>query len=609
MVSIVPGYALSTRWDTLQIEDVIEDIYHQVSEDGEEDWSQVEEDLREAALHPINLNTARAEDLERLHLLTAEQIDNILLHVYQHPMDSLYELRMISGLRDWEIRDMLPFVCVQPPSQEEQAYTRNMWQHLKHEITTRIDVRDMEHYEQDPVYLHARYKMQYRDLLYAGIHLKRSPGEQQVSDGAYVELNRLSPHLQTLCVGDMQAQWGQGLVLAGPYHMGKNRYMSQVGLSRRALRHCSYTEANLHGVGATVGWQRGKTSVHTTALYSLQRTQDSIWHNTLGAHVQVRHRQLEVGVSAIENLYTDSVYPTRNAAYNQHYFRGHRQAVIGANVRWVRQWLNLYGEVAVCQNQQWGVATEWGCHLTPLKRLRLTALVRYYSPWWDNVKGYGFSENSRNNDEHGVYIGWDAQLNDRWQWQGWGDVFCFSGPKYGIPQYPTWGWDIQQQWQFRPAAPWNMLWRIRARQKGSEYALYGRYSTRWSRGGWQLMSQADCHLTPSGNACGWGVVLSQDLTYSWQTVPLRLNARIQLFDIADWSERIYLYERDVLYGMSTPALYGRGGRMYINLRWQIIEQLAMYVRLSETIYQKKWAEAHSKSITNTDLHVMLRAVF
>lgn len=83
--------------------------------------------------------------------------------------------------------------------------------------------------------------------------------------------------------------------------------------------------------------------------------------------------------------------------------------------------------------------------------------------------------------------------------------------------------------------------------------------------------------------------------------------RLQFFDAQNWSNRIYLYEHDVLYAYSIPATYGLGGRFYLCLRWQIIPQLALYFRASETIYAQQWAAAHDRPQTRTDLHLLLRA--
>ena len=124
----------------------------------------------------------------------------------------------------------------------------------------------------------------------------------------------------------------------------------------------------------------------------------------------------------------------------------------------------------------------------------------------------------------------------------------------------------------------------------------------WQRGGWSLRTTADANY-----AASYGLSIAQDAAYSFAAVPLTLRVRLQGFDARQWANRIYLYEHDVLYGFSIPATYGLGGRIYLMLRWQIIPQLALYLRASETVYARSWAEEHDRSRTRTDVHLLLRA--
>ena len=67
------------------------------------------------AEHPLNINTATREEMERIPFLTAEQIEELQAYVYQyHGMQSLGELAMIESL-DVVRRQLLPyFVYVSP---------------------------------------------------------------------------------------------------------------------------------------------------------------------------------------------------------------------------------------------------------------------------------------------------------------------------------------------------------------------------------------------------------------------------------------------------------------------------------------------------------------
>ena len=86
----------------------------------------------------------------------------------------------------------------------------------------------------------------------------------------------------------------------------------------------------------------------------------------------------------------------------------------------------------------------------------------------------------------------------------------------------------------------------------------------------------------------------------------RFSLRLQFFDARNWDNRIYCYEYDVLYAYSIPAVYGLGGRAFLCLRWQILPQLTLYFRASETLYAKSWATTHGRPQTRTDLHLLFR---
>lgn len=610
------GWLLCTSVCFAQVrtEDIIQDIYTQLTELSAVDQEELQEDLLRLAEQPINLNAATQADLQQLPFLSPRQIDDILLYIYRHPMDSLYELRLIPSLSEYDIRNLCAFVCVRPVDQaaSQRVYPREALRQLKHEISVRTDVRNPEQTVGDPVYVQARYKLRYRDQFDMNLQLRRPTGGDAASlqYGGYLRLRNVGP-LQSLVVGNMQASFGLGLVMASPFHMGRSAYVNNVGFEREGVRGLSSVDGSgLHGAGVTMAWQRGRTHIETSALYSLQRVQDTVRHHVLGMNLTVRRDRWRVGLTAVENLYSDSVHPYQNAKYNQHYFRGRRQAVLGINARYCWRWLDLFGEVAVAQNREWAPGLQAGARFAASDRSLLTLLYRYYAPWFDNALGYGFSETSRLGDEHGIYLGFDIRELQRWQFRGYVDLFRFSGIKYAIPYSPSYGYDASLETSYMHSEIWNVRWRLRAREKGRKehYSLRGQFA--WQQGGWSLRTIADANLTrDSLHQLGWGVSLAQDVEYSFRRVPLTLQLRLQGFDARAWDNRIYLYENDVLYAISNPASYGRGGRCYLNMRWRILDQLSLYMRVSETVYHSAWAAAQSRPQTRTDIHLLLRAAF
>lgn len=604
----------ATCFAQLSTEDIIQDIYTQLTELSAVDQEELQEDLLDLAEHPLDLNSASETDLQRLRFLSPRQIDDILLYVYRHPMDSLYELRLIPSLSEYDIRNLCAFACVRPAGEApmQRVYPREVMRQLRHELSVRTDVRNPEQTVGDPVYVQARYKLRYRDRFDMRLQLRRPTGGDAASlqYGGYLRLRNVGP-VHALVLGNMQASFGQGLVLASPFHMGRTAYVNNVGFEPEGVRGlCSVDGSGLHGAGVTMHWQRGRTHIETSALYSLQRVQDTVRHHVLGANLTIHRDRWRVGLTAVENLYSDSVHPYQNAKYNQHYFRGRRQAVLGVNARYCWRWLDLFGEVAAAQNQEWGAGLQVGARFAATDRVDLTLLYRYYSPWFDNVLGYAFSETNRIGDEQGVYLGFDIRQLQRWQFRGYVDLFRFSGIKYGIHYSPSYGYDAALETRYVPNDIWNVGWRLRAREKGRKEHYSMRAQFAWQSGGWSLRSTAETNLTrDSLRQLGWGLSLAQDVAYSFRRVPLTLQLRLQGFDARTWDNRIYLYENDVLYAISNPAVYGRGGRCYLNMRWRIIEQLSLYMRLSETVYHPAWAAAQARPQTRTDLHLLLRATF
>ena len=627
---IVAEGSFNFQLSSFNLDEVILDIYNAVSEFGETDFEQLQTDLYALHENPINLNNTSDEELSQLYFLSPRQIDDILMYADRHPFESLYELKMIQSLEDYEIRDLLPFVRVGASAQDNnKVYAREVFAHANHEIITRVDARNIEHFEgADPTFVQTRYRFDYQRRVVFGGQLRRPVGgsAKDLQYGMYLQLTDFG-HLHRLVAGNFQASFGQGLVLAPVFHAGKSMYVQAAGQPREGLRYYSSADgAGLHGIGATFrhAWNK-QTRLDISALYSLKRTNDSTWQHIVGANMTLRHKKLEVQLTAVEKIWSDSIRPYNNAKYNRHYFRGYHQAVIGASARYNYGWFDVFGEVATTQNRGWGVGVLAGSRFYPTNGVSLIALYRYYSPFFDNDLGYGFSETSRINDEHGGYIGFEITRWQNWKLSGYGDIFYFSGYKYGLGDATgTIGYDALAEAQYHSPlnvqhSSFNLMLRLRARRKGTQDTYSSRFQFDWSQGGWSLRTTADANmvkdekLNMKSEKSPYGLSLAQDIAYDFQSpmsnhqCPICLRLRLQAFDARDWANRIYLYEHDVLYAFSIPATYGLGGRMYVCLRWQMIKQLALYLRVSETVYSSSWAAEHDRPMTRTDVHLLLRA--
>ena len=579
VVCIVWLVCMSSWAQQYQLADILEDIYGQLAEYGIA-MDDVAEQLMEIAENPIDLNRTNAEELSQLCWLTEEQIDDILLYQYQHAFVSVYDLQLIHSLKDYDIRNLLPFVEVKGDRLEvkgKDMYFREVFHYGKHEVTLRADARNIEDYENDPMYGKLRYRFDYQKKVQAGLTICRPTGGawEKMQYGAFVQLQDIGC-IKNLSAGNFQANFGQGLVIGSPFKMGKSRWMSSGMNAQEGVR--KFTSVGddyqaFHGIGTTLrlGW------TEVSAMYSIDQQKDSAWHHLVGVNVTGKWKKLKVGVTAIENLYSDST---------------DAQSVVGVNARYNWGRVDLWGEVAATQGKRWGWGGIVGMNFTPISDVNLLALYRYYSPYFDNPYAYAFSEKSRLNDENGFYLGVDVRTFAKWRLAAYVDAFRE-------------GYDAMAQADFIPNQTYDMNWRLRARRQVGKDTYALRYRLVYRLHDWVFRTQADANIVKTD---GWnyGVSVLQDVEYHVPTLPIVLQMRVQAFDAREWNNRIYAYENDVLYAYSIPNVYGLGGRFWLNARYKINDTFSLYLRVSETIYQKAWAVEHNKNSTRTDVHVLLR---
>lgn len=559
------------------IDDVLEDIYNQLSEDGEVPLDNLQEELIEISTHPINLNNTNAAELSRLHFLSDEQIDAILLYQYQHPFQEIYELQLIDCLKDYEIRNLLPFVYVGEVKDKEKIYFREVFHYANHEITLRTDVRNIEDYDTDPVYAKLRYRFNYQNKVQAGITIGRSTGIpwKNIDYGAYIQLRDIGP-MKSIVAGNYQASYGYGLVMGSPFKRGKTAYIQSTATTDEGLKKYSSVGDSynyLHGIGASA---KVSDWADVSAFYSLREEKDEKWHHMVGVNATGRWKKFKVGLTAIENIYSDS-----------------SQAVIGVNARYNLGKLDIWGEIATSQGNKWGFGGITGIRYTPLSDLNLLAIYRYYSADYHNMYANTLCSHTRINNEHGGYIGMEYNRLTNWQLSAFGDVWKD-------------GFETMLQAYFLPKKDYHMYSRFRVKSKDEKET----YSLRWNMvykiGQWKIKTQVDGNLVHNKSNLTYGWSIFQDVEFRFIEHAIVLQLRAQAFDARQWDNRVYIYENDVLYAYAIPFVYGFGGRFWLNARYKINDMFSLYLRVSETIYQNAWAIEHNKKSTRTDVHALVR---
>ena len=575
--------AVATFGQDIRIEDVLEDIFNHLSEDGDLAYEDIEEELLSIAENPLDLNEVMGEDLSRLMFLSDEQIDAILMHQYKYGFREVYELQLIDCLKDYEIRNLLPFVEVKGDRLEikgKDLYFREVFHYAKHEMTLRVDARNMEDFVGDPMYGKLRYRFNYQNRVQAGVTIDRATGVpwEKINYGGYIQLKDVGP-MKTVVAGNYQANFGYGLVVGSPFKRGKSAYVQSTSTTDEGLKKFSSVGDSynyFHGVGATarVKW------ADLSAFYSLRQGKEDEWNHVVGANATARWRKLKVGMTGVETI---EVKGERREA----------RGAMGANVRYNWGKVDVWGEVAASHTELWGWGTIMGVRVNPISDLNLLAIYRYYSPEYDNIYANALSSKTRVYNEHGGYVGVEYNRLRNWQLSLFGDVWKE-------------GYETMAQADFLSPKDYTMHMRLRAKRKNEIDTYSARWNGVWELGEWKLKTQVDANMVYAKEKWSYGFSVFQDVEYRFVKVPIVLQFRAQAFDAREWNNRVYMYENDVLYAYSIPFVYGLGGRFWLNARYKINDTFALYLRVSETVYQGAWAAEHDKKHTRTDIHALLR---
>jgi DNA uptake protein ComE-like DNA-binding protein len=220
------------------------------SEQTESEWdiTDVVSTLEYNIKHPINLNNADFEDLQKLGLLDDIQIKNLLDHIKKNgKLLTVYELQTIEGFDSELIEMLLPYVVVNDLGKRKFNF-RDISKFSTNDIMFRYqrilekqkgysDVSDSvrqhapgSYYLGSPDKLYLKYRFNYFNNIKIGLTAEKDAGEEFFTGSnrygfdfysGYINVNNIGI-LKNVVVGDYLLQFGQGLTLWNGISFGKS---------------------------------------------------------------------------------------------------------------------------------------------------------------------------------------------------------------------------------------------------------------------------------------------------------------------------------------------------------------------------------------------------
>jgi hypothetical protein len=499
-----------------RIEGLIEDI--ETEEDA--DYSELIQQLEVFLQSPINLNTAKADDLRRLIFLNDIQINNLLNHIRTYGnLISIYELQAVDGFDFETIQNILPYVTVQEAVARRQITFNDVLKNGKSQFFLRyqqtleeqkgyspIEPEDLEanpnaRYLGSPYRLYQRYRFTYYNNISIGMTAQKNPGEEFFKGSQPYGYDFYSGHaffrdfgvLKTLALGDFQAQFGQGLALWTGLAFGKSADV--INVKKNALGFKQYTSVDqqnyLRGAGTTLKFNDLEVSTffsYKKLSANILRT-DTIEQEDLeftsidgsgnhrtpgelekknalgemmaGGNLKYTFSNLTIGTTAYYQEF-DADYNRRLSYYNQFDFNSKTNYVFGADYNYIFRNFNLFGEYAQSQSKGHAFVSGMMASLGPV--LSLSAVYRDISPDYQSMYSSAFGENSRTYNEKGLFIGAQARFSRAWSVSAYADHFSFPWMKYRT-YVPSQGYDYLVQVNHRPRRGVEVYLRYKIKNK------------------------------------------------------------------------------------------------------------------------------------------------
>jgi len=613
---------------------------------------------------PLNLNTAGPEELRALPLLSEAQVAALLLHRRTTgPLLSVYELQAVPGWNVRTIERVAPFVTV--ASTNPNAARGPLWQRIKNEENNAVLLRYERVLQQrkgysavdtfqgrptlrylgSPDALALRYRVSHAHDFSLGFTAEKDAGEPLAWRPARNQFGPdfLSAHvvlyeqgrLKTLALGDYQLQFGQGLLLSSGLALGKGgETVTSLRRASLGVRPYAALLENTFFRGAAATYQLAPrweatafasrknidanarlatdslaqfdefstslllTGLHRTAteIANRQRLAETVG----GGHLGYRRPDgnLSFGLTAVGTHY-GMAYQKRPEPYNRYEFQGQNNLALGAHYSYGWRNLLLFGEGG--RSSGGGLGTVNGVLASLGPNVDASLLVRHYDADFHTFYGNALSENTRNINESGLYIGLKVRPLPRWEVSAYFDQFRFPWLRYRVGA-PSQGQDALLRVAFTPTKTGLLYVQYRARLKPLD--LPSRLGRPVPLPGQQLrhslLVYCDVQPTPrlglrtrlqasylrADDNLPWrsGFVLSQDATVQLAR-RVSLAARYAVFDTDDYDTRQYMFEQDVLYAISVPALYGQGTRAYALLQATLNKHFTIWLRYADTRYR------------------------
>ena len=609
-------------------EDAIDNIL--VESDEETDNEEIVNTIEDLIQNPIDINTADVFELSKLPYMDMRSAERII--EYRNKFGYFFSSTELFAIREIDkqlINNILPFIKTSRPKEEIEEYEENsnssksFLNRSKFTLRSRVtnDLQTRHGFESGK-FVGSKFKS-YNRFLYnydknyqAGFLIEKDPGELSYTDFTSYHLQvKDIGLLKSFVTGDYVLEFGQGLALWSPFGYSKGAdAVFPVKKKSRYLR--PYTSAAEYRFFRGAAARISIDDFSITAFYSngtFDASVDSITGEITSVGQTGFHRfeselnkkgaaksKIIGGVldyKFVNSINAGVVY--YNASFNKTFESSSIYDLSGDNFNYISAYydvnlskINFFGEASFDGTS---VASINGIKFSANRDFIFTSAVRSYPRNYNNLYGFGFSERSgKINNELGIYTGLK-----------WKSPFGVINLYYDIFKFPyrtnenslsSEGNELLFDFNSAPLPKFDV--RLRYKYENKEiteivndeeeilrrlkqiirtefvYAI-ARYLRLKSRIEYNHFLIKDAGIKEDG------FLIFQDIRYVPQK-NVNLYGRIIFFQTDSFKSAVYEYENDLLGVMPNLAMYGKGIRWYLIVKYKPLQFLSISTKYSET---------------------------
>ncbi len=669
--------AISQEW----MENLAEEIVSK--SDGEIDLTELLSYLEDLHENPLNLNHAKTEELEELHMLTEFQIASLLDYINNNgELVSIYELQYVPGYTT-ELAEMLkPFVITSLNDRiiDDLGEMSNLNAKGVAIFRTQQTLEKQAGFKKpsdtagnsplslftgSPGKYYMQYKYQFSNRISAGLTTEKDNGEPFFCKGKYPMPDFTSFHvlisemgmIKKLAIGDFQIGFGQGLSWWSGYGFGKTSSLQNLRKTGQGIKAYSATDENrfMRGIGTCLGFgkfdlslflSRKKIDANLTEYDSLRNEpvsfssfqtsgihstiseiadKDAILEQITGGHLTYRGDHVRMGASFVQTNWNADYKPIP-MSYKLFSFHGKSATNAGLDFEARYGNLSIFSELAACALG--GIAFLQGISFDFQHKIYLSLIVRNYAKNYYSPYSSAFAESSSPSNERGVYTGINFKPAQHLLISAYMDIYSFPWLKYRLSQ-PGRGSDFNLQGQYTANSRFTLTVKYQ-KEWGLQDSVIEKASIPPSIDKYKEKIRMNIAITPSHNltltgrfemqilkqtgiGTEKGYLLSENLSYMFGKLPVKLVLQYSIFQTDSYNSRVYSYESDMLHVFSVPAFSGKGMRYSFLLQYKINRRMDFWMKTGRNIYPQLTSVGSASSQINsnhkTDLGLELRMKF